>query len=188
MGQKWVFRHWLEVAQKWVQSWVFSVCAFCCHMWALHELHNIPNFTAHPEKLLQQLAVVIIFMILLRNGPCLDREFWSGNAEGSRNPWVIKFLTGVLIYLPVISRPLISLQKKKAVLSPCNFATTHLTACILNFCSPFDFATHETEDPRVTPKFWVPQLSAWFAAGRTMGTEQNQFRLHTIGPTSFQNE
>ena len=26
-------------------GWVFSVWAFCCHMWALHELRNIPNFT-----------------------------------------------------------------------------------------------------------------------------------------------
>ena len=37
----------------------------------------------------------------------------------------------MLIYLPVTSRPLIALQKE-AVFSPCNFATTHLAACILN--------------------------------------------------------
>ena len=47
---------------------------------------------------------------------------------GNKVPWKI----GVLIYLPVTSRPLISLQEE-AVLSPCNFATTHLTACILIF-------------------------------------------------------
>ena len=51
---------------------------------------------------------------------------------GNKVPWK----TGVLIYLPVTSRPLISLQKE-AVLSPCNFATTRLTACILNFYLPW---------------------------------------------------
>ena len=49
---------------------------------------------------------------------------------GNKVPWK----TGMLIYLPVTSRPLISLQKE-AVSSPCNFATAHLTACILNFYS-----------------------------------------------------
>ena len=38
-------------------------------------------------------------------------------------------------HLPVTSRPLIFLQKE-AFLSPCNFATAHLTACILNFYLP----------------------------------------------------
>ena len=51
---------------------------------------------------------------------------------GNKVPWK----TGMLIYLPVTSRPLISLQKE-AVLSPCNFATAHLTACILNFYLPW---------------------------------------------------
>ena len=50
---------------------------------------------------------------------------------GNKVPWK----TGVPIYLPVTSRPLISLQKE-AVLHPCNFATTHLTARILNFYLP----------------------------------------------------
>ena len=51
---------------------------------------------------------------------------------GNKVPWK----TGVPIYLPVTSRPLISLQKE-AVLHPCNFATTHLTARILNFYLPW---------------------------------------------------
>ena len=50
---------------------------------------------------------------------------------GNKVPWKI----GVLIYLPVTSRPLISLQKE-ACSSPRNFATTLLTACILNFYLP----------------------------------------------------
>ena len=50
---------------------------------------------------------------------------------GNKVPWK----TGMLIYLPVTPRPLISLQKE-AILSPCNFATTHLTARILNFYHP----------------------------------------------------
>ena len=55
----------------------------------------------------------------------------------------------------VTSRPLVFLQKE-AVLSPCNFATAHLTACILNMVSPCDFATHEMEDPYATPHSSVP--------------------------------
>ena len=50
---------------------------------------------------------------------------------GNKVPWKI----GMPTCLPVTSQPLISLQKE-AVLSPCNFATTHLTACILNFYLP----------------------------------------------------
>ena len=62
----------------------------------------------------------------------------SGSAEGSRNPWVIKFhgRIGMLICHLVTSRPLVFLQKE-AVLSPCNFATTHLTAFILKFYLPW---------------------------------------------------
>ena len=51
---------------------------------------------------------------------------------GNKVPWK----GGMLIYLPVTSRPLISLQKE-AVLLPCNFATAHLTACILYFYLPW---------------------------------------------------
>ena len=51
---------------------------------------------------------------------------------GNKVPWK----TGTLIYLLVTSRPLISLQKE-AVLSSCNFATAHLTACILIFHLPW---------------------------------------------------
>ena len=47
----------------------------------------------------------------------------------------LSWTTGMLIYLPVTSRPLIFLQKE-AALSPCNFATAHFTACILKFYLP----------------------------------------------------
>ena len=50
---------------------------------------------------------------------------------GHKVPWKIV----MLIYLPATSRPLIFLQKE-AVLSPSSFATTHLTAFILNFYLP----------------------------------------------------
>ena len=33
----------LENSLSDILGWVFLVWAFCCHMWALHELHNIPN-------------------------------------------------------------------------------------------------------------------------------------------------
>ena len=67
---------------------------------------------------------------------------------GKKVPWK----TGMLIYLPVTSRPLMFLQKE-AVLSPCNFPTSHSTACILNFYLPF--ATHEMEDPFATPHLFL---------------------------------
>ena len=53
------------------------------------------------------------------------------NSTGNKVPWK----TGTLIYLPVTSRPLIFLQKE-AVLSPWNFAASHLTAFILDFYLP----------------------------------------------------
>ena len=60
----------------------------------------------------------------------------SGNAEGSqksisKDPWK----TGMLIYLPVTSQPLISCRKKR-FFPPCNFTTTHLAACVLKFYLP----------------------------------------------------
>ena len=50
---------------------------------------------------------------------------------GNQVPWKI----GILVYLPVTSRS-IHFQQKEALLSPCNFATAHLTACILNLYRP----------------------------------------------------
>ena len=72
-----------------------------------------------------------------RGGLRAQNKELSEKAEWSRNPWATKLhgKTGALIYLPATSRPLIFLQKE-AVLAPCNFATTHLTACILNFYLP----------------------------------------------------
>ena len=54
---------------------------------------------------------------------------------GRRVPWKI----GVLICHPVTSRSPIFPQKE-ALLTPCNFATTHLTASILNCYLPDSFA------------------------------------------------
>ena len=47
---------------------------------------------------------------------------------GRRVPWKI----GMLMFHPVTSRPLIFVWKE-AVLSPCNFGTTRLTAFLLDF-------------------------------------------------------
>ena len=52
---------------------------------------------------------------------------------GNKVPWK----TGMLIYLPATSRPLIlKFLQTEAILSPCNFATNHLTACVLNSYLP----------------------------------------------------
>ena len=40
--------------------WVFSVWAFCCHMWALHELHNIPNITKIISKIISKMIWKLI--------------------------------------------------------------------------------------------------------------------------------
>ena len=32
--------------------WLFSVWAFCCHTWALHELHNIPSLWKNMFKMI----------------------------------------------------------------------------------------------------------------------------------------
>ena len=67
-------------------------------------------------------------------------RFSSGNVDGVQKsmghkvPWK----TGILIYLPVTSRPLIFLQKE-AVLALCNFANTNLTACIQISCLPLTY-------------------------------------------------
>ena len=69
---------------------------------------------------------------------------------GNKVPWK----TGVLNYFPVTLRPLISLQKE-AFLSPCNFATAHMTACILNFCLPWTSRPMKREDPFATPQIMI---------------------------------
>ena len=53
--------------------------------------------------------------------------------------------TGMLVYLPVTSRPFISVQKE-AVLAPCIFATTLLTACILKFSEELKKAVAVSEE------------------------------------------
>ena len=74
---------------------------------------------------------------------CIRKRRGVQKSIGNKVPWK----TGMLMYLPVTSRPLIVLQKE-AVLSPCNFAATRLAACILNCCHPllkFNFEIHEIE-------------------------------------------
>ena len=41
--------------------WVFSVWAFCCHMWALHELHNITNFLKMISKMIWKIISKMIW-------------------------------------------------------------------------------------------------------------------------------
>ena len=72
-------------------------------------------------------------MVCLSQCPIHLRKRGGGvqKSMGHKVPWK----TGMLIYLPVTERPLIVLQKE-AVLPPCNFATAHLTTCILNCYLP----------------------------------------------------
>ena len=58
------------------------------------------------------------------------KNFKGGGVQkfmDSKVPWK----TGVLIYLPVFSQPLVFLAERSS-----NFATTHLTVCILDFYLP----------------------------------------------------
>ena len=63
--------------------------------------------------------------------PIIRKRGGVQKSMGHKVPWKI----GMLICHPVTSRPLIFPQKE-AVLSACNFATTHLIACMLNFYLP----------------------------------------------------
>ena len=86
----------------------------------------------------------------MRSGQNYRKRGGVHKSMGHEVPWK----TGMLICDPVTSRPLIVLQTE-AVLSPCNFATTHSIACTLSdseFLFPFNFATHEMEDPFATPQ------------------------------------
>ena len=75
---------------------------------------------------------------------------------GHKVPWKI----GMLICHAVTSRPLILLQKE-AYVSPCKFATTHLTASIPNLYLPLNFATElEQNGPKrieFSAKITIPQ-------------------------------
>ena len=66
----------------------------------------------------------------------------------------VSWKTGVLICHPVTSRPLIFPQKE-AVLSPCNFVTTHLTVSSLNFHLPLTSRPMKWGPFRNTP-IWRP--------------------------------
>ena len=66
---------------------------------------------------------------------CMEPFKFIRNCRGVQKRNKVPWKTGMLIYFPVTSRPLIFPQKE-AVLSRCNFATAHLTACILNFYLP----------------------------------------------------
>ena len=82
------------------------------------------------------------------------------NSMGNKVPWEI----GMMIYLPVTSRRLISLQKEAVLLSPCNFATSHLTAFILDcfwarthgYCKRGSGGQRKIEKIRAT--FWDSNL------------------------------
>ena len=79
---------------------------------------------------------------------CRDKASLVGQKSmGNKFPWKI----GMLAYLPATARPLISLQKE-AVLSPRNFAPTHLTACILNFHHPLNSWPMKRRTPSQRPK------------------------------------
>ena len=115
-------------------GWVFAILFELPWMQSQEVIHH---FAGCPRNILT---------IFLAAG--LQKIIGVQNSMGNKVPWT----TGMLIYLPVTSRPLIFLQKE-AIWSPCNFATTHLKACILNFDLPSNFATHETEDPFASPHF-----------------------------------
>ena len=99
---------------------------------------------------------------------------------GNKVPWK----TGTLIYLPATARPLISLQKE-AVLSPCNFATAHLTACILNFYLPLTppFFVHPffcPVRPNPSPRNFLPQ-NPLFLGPQIYSFSQRKGNLQGLG-------
>ena len=97
--------------------------------------------------------------LLTLNGHLLRKRRGVQKSMGDKVPWK----TGMLIYLPVTSRPHISLQKE-AVLSPCNFATSHLAAFILDFYLPLNLAIQT----KVFRDYRVVILVQGALCGRTM--------------------
>ena len=79
----------------------------------------------------QQIDLVMISVTVLWNSLLTNFRKRREVQKPNKLPWKI----GMLIYIPVTWRPPISLQKE-AVLLPCNFATTHSTACILKYYLP----------------------------------------------------
>ena len=87
---------------------------------------------------------------------------------GNKVPWK----TGMLIYLLVTSRPLISCRKNQfyhlvSVLRPPNLSAMHSVI----FISQLNFATHETEDPFATPHLGLPELFLFKWYGSYNSTE-----------------
>ena len=77
-----------------------------------------------------------------REGVCREREGGAKcpkkihGVEACRNPWVIKCHGRLWCCdLPPCNVATSHSPEEKQFFSPCNFATTHLTACVLNFIS-----------------------------------------------------
>ena len=115
----------------------------CCFMlsWNPKTAHQVRLQAFLFERIFME-ASLVFPRLLLRICVNFSGTRRVQKSMGHKCTWKI----GMLICHPVTSRPLIFLQKE-AILSPCNFATTHLTACILKFIS------HEMEAP-----FAMPQL------------------------------
>ena len=110
--------------------------ASVCHVMLPAAAHCWQRKGVHKER--PRIAFPMHLLRLLWGPKWLHTHFYYfrkcrgvQNSTGNKVPWKI----GTLIYLPVTSRPLIFLQKE-AVLPPCNFATSHLTAFILDFYLP----------------------------------------------------
>ena len=97
----------------------------------------------------------------------LGREKREKNHSALLRFRVVVWGIGMLIYLPVNSWPLIwdSLQKG-ACLSPCDFATTILTSCIVHYCLPV------TRDPWHRGPFrnsWEEEMLQAAPVGQELG-------------------
>ena len=90
---------------------------------------------------------------------------------GHKVPWK----TGVLICHPVTSR--LIFPQKEAVLSPCNFATTHLTASILNLYLPLTSQPMKRRTLSQRPILTLSEDTFWTV--RSQGPEWRQ--RHTVG-------
>ena len=148
------------------QRWNLGFCNF--------DLQSSLSLEARGCDLGMYIALRCSFYCLFRNDKRAgSRGFENlsvrkrGGVQKSMGNNKVTWKTRMLTYLPVTSRPLI-LPQKEAFLSPCNFATTHLTACILNVYLPL-----------------TSQPAKW----RTLSQRPNQISVTPLfrGTKTFQN-
>ena len=65
-----------------VVFWVFPIWALCCHMWSLHELHSIPNFTKIISQMIWKIISRVIWHFRRNISPSHTKTLWEKEWSG----------------------------------------------------------------------------------------------------------